>query len=614
MRYLGLATRAVIALASAVLLTAWVTGPAPLTARLLPLFLFGIGLWKPTLALIVMAGIAPVIGLVGVLLGMDMPGVRLLEQLAIATVGATVLKAEWPRDLRLLWPGACFAIVVVASVLVVQPVWLLSFETAPSWSVFVDVVSQSRAFEGSPEWQPTTTALRLLLGIGVALCTESALRKRPEQLETIIVAFGVGAGIAAGHNLQRLLELHPGEGGRELLAALSIARINTQTDVNAGGSLFALASFAVLAAVSAPGWRRWSLAPVLPLVLVGGLWLSGSRSALASAVVAVLAGMVIRTLTHWGIGWRAIAAAGVTTAILAGAVMFYPSTRNFSISASLQSRRIFAETAVSMWAVSPIDGVGVGTFYGRSSDFGAAAADEILVTGRTRENAHNYPLQVVAELGVLGLLPYLLLIVPTVWRGARPVAGPTGLWLAAGLAAYLASSLTGHPQLLSETVLPFWVVLGCLAALIGAPARPRQGLWAAATAGLLLLVVTAHPVRADRTRDIAVLENRGIGLTRWQSEEDGHRFRLGGAESIVFVPTGATVTMPFAIEGQVEQPVPVAVIVDGVEVNQLVVAPDEWADIRLSIRPSRRHYVDLRLMSDPAVSFKLGRIDAKRLE
>lgn len=610
-----MAARAAIALASVAMLTAWAFGPAPLLARLLPLVVLFVGLRQPSLSVIVLAGWAPVCGLVGVWLGMEMPGVRLLEQVAFATVAAIMVREDWRSDLRLLWPGACLALVVVASALVVQPVWLLTFEHVPSWAALGRLFAEARVFDGTPDWQPTTTAARMLLGIGVAVSAEASLRRRPERLESVIGSFGVGAAVAASYNLERLFELHGGMFGREVLEALSTARINTQTDINAGGSLFALASLVLLGFFSVSRRLRWGTVLPLAVILVGGLWLSGSRSALATAAVAVTGTLIMRAWVSRGAGrWRLLAASGAIVAMSAGVVALYPATRNFSLSGSVESRRIFAEAALRMWSESPADGVGIGTFYGRSADYGAGKADAILVTGRTSENAHNYPLQLLAELGLLGLLPYLLLTLPTIWQGVRSVTSPMVPWIAAGLAAYLGSSLTGHPQLLSETVIPFWLMLGSAAShsIAASPACARIG--ASATVGTAVLLSVTPGVRAERVRDIAVLEHRGIGLSRAQHDSEGHRFRMGTEASLVFVPTGATLTLPLSLESQSSPPVVVRVYVDDIEVNRLEISSRTWTDLRLSIRPARRKYVALRLVSDQGLTFRFGRVDAKPLE
>jgi hypothetical protein len=264
--------------------------------------------------------------------------------------------------------------------------------------------------------------------------------------------------------------------------------------------------------------------------------------------------------------------------------------------------------------------MGVGTFAERSVDYGSAAIDAILVTGNIKENAHNYFLQVLAELGAVGLIAFLWLLASVLWPALRHSAGPNSnvaLWMAAGVAAYLATALTGHPQLLSEAVMPFWIVFGCLSAFTPAPApltktQHAARRWLAAVA--VLALIATLPARASRFRDFSQLEHRGIGLSLWNTGADGVPYRRATNQSIVFIPTGHVVVIPIRLESPAPSPAAIDVWLDQARVNQVTVGSDEWTDLRLTIPPGPRRFVDLRLSGPAEVTFWIGRVNARKVE
>jgi O-antigen ligase len=139
-------------------------------------------------------------------------------------------------------------------------------------------------------------------------------------------------------------------------------------------------------------------------------------------------------------------------------------------------------------------GVGVGAFFERSAEYVTPAFRTIV----PRENAHNNFLQVLAELGIVGFVPFVWVLgavawsVVRSWRTGRLSAAAVGG--AAGLAAFVMTWLSGHPLLIFEVATAFWLVLGTVAALaIGDEAETsgerRRG--ARARGWIVLLLVAA---------------------------------------------------------------------------------------------------------------------------
>jgi O-antigen ligase len=217
------------------------------------------------------------------------------------------------------------------------------------------------------------------------------------------------------------------------------------------------------------GGRRLALLWLAAIpVIASGLWLTGSRAALVAVVAAsVLLIPVARRAPRWLVRSAALAF------VLALAVMLPfaaerlnpPKATGRALPRAFSIRVEMARTAGRMIASHPVFGVGVGAFFGRSAGYVTPAFREIA----PRENAHNNFLQVLAELGIVGFVPFVWVLGAVAWSvvrswraGQLPAAAVGG---AAGLAAFVLTWLTGHPLLIFEVATAFWMVLGAVAAL-----------------------------------------------------------------------------------------------------------------------------------------------------
>jgi O-antigen ligase len=246
-------------------------------------------------------------------------------------------------------------------------------------------------------------------------------------------------------------------------------------DVNAAGSQYILA--ALLSLALAPEGRGARLAwRVGQVAIVLALWMSGSRAAITAGALGVLVWAVIAWLAGRGLGMPRLSTRALGACALVVIVAMTGSVRLGSAQAtkgsailSLSIRGDFLRTSLDMMKTAPLTGVGIGTYYDRSSQFMPAALRAIY----GRENAHNYFMQVGAEVGLIGLLAFLW------WLGRALGAGWTrvreegwrGLSFAAvcGCGVYLLTCVTGHPFLVVEAAVPFWAALGATAALGAEP-------------------------------------------------------------------------------------------------------------------------------------------------
>lgn len=151
-------------------------------------------------------------------------------------------------------------------------------------------------------------------------------------------------------------------------------------------------------------------------------------------------------------------------------------------SPSIQARLLLWKRALKMIQDSPITGTGIGTFHSLSQNYQKKSTPKRLFNNQyspqeieelgilaLNENAHNYYLQLTAELGILTLCLWLSVILFCLYNGIRFIhSNPDQKQfhfisgLSFGIIAYLLTMLTGHPLLLFEQQLFFWYYLAIL--------------------------------------------------------------------------------------------------------------------------------------------------------
>jgi O-antigen ligase len=145
---------------------------------------------------------------------------------------------------------------------------------------------------------------------------------------------------------------------------------------------------------------------------------------------------------------------------------YIPFSRSLSSLTDLRLRRYIWQIPTDMVHALPLSGVGIGSFVRMFSSYTNPehfAEGTIPAAG----NAHNYFLQLAAELGLPALAVFLVLLV-CVYRSAfarlraEPAAKPFVKGLMVGVGAYLITCLTGHPLLLPAQQFIFWFAIAAL--------------------------------------------------------------------------------------------------------------------------------------------------------
>lgn len=344
-------------------------------------------------------------------------------------------------------PAGALAVAIVLS-------WL--FSPYKGWGLFGDY----------PRFQGT---LPYLLVILFGLLLADAFKDDPKRLA---VAFTWAGAIVGGYTLIQFIGLDPFTWA--LTGATASSTATTGNSNFTGGFLSMALPVAVSLLFVDPAGRRRFVQ--LTLVIVGGWLTARSQGAWAAGVagLAIVIGYRLQERWHWAHLCALISAAAIAVTVVGVVAMAGLSSNDRFLGATTIVRARWWVAAIEMTASSPLVGRGPNTFAIEG------------VSHRTREDAlqfafdfpndpHSVPLALSANLGLLGLIAFIVLLVWTVLQGLRraPSSG-----LSAGFfgmsAAYFVQSLVSIDELILRIGL--WVAVAGLAAtpLVGQTRRPAK--------------------------------------------------------------------------------------------------------------------------------------------
>lgn len=557
--------------------------------------LFALSLLRPATALLIVAAAAPV-ALV-LFSGWQWP-LRWAEALVVTFLAGAMLQVSARRRLR--WDSigvaaGLLAAVILASAAVELTVLQPSIDYPRLFLLRLWHFVSREYFADSQSFPALTGAALLLECLALFVVTRTLTLADGSRAARIIRMCLLGGFAAAGLNLARLAGawLRTPDGGVENMWRLLLTqRVNEpHGDLNAAGSYYAML-IPVLAGIafsSRRPARAWSL-PVA-FALIGGLWLAGSRTALAACGVAMIAFLAGTYRIHRNDVRVRRAVAGTLAVALTATVLaiaLYPRSRNVNAGTAMDVRTDMARAAIRMFATRPLFGVGAGTFYLRSGEY----IPPWLKKFYTQENAHNNFLQLLAELGIAGFSLGAFLVVAALRTAAagRSQFPMTALGLLCGLGAFLLTCLGGHPLLTPEVAFPFWILLGVASALpaeaaeITAPSRRRALRWWVAAA--LVLLAVSVPLRASRNLREADFANRSVGFSPWARSPDGVPFRWARQRSYFFVPADAIrVRFRLRLGPGRGSPRGVTVRLDDRLANRVDVTTEQWTVVEMTMPP-----------------------------
>jgi O-Antigen ligase len=486
-------------------------------------------------------------------------GVIWMAALAGAMLPDTV-RSGWRLSSRWRAPLVAWTLVIAASATIV-----VFREFDFTWALLRVTDLSNSSIGGWPSFTAAwTTHVAIVLLVGILwfdwLSGRSVQELRRRVVVPLVVSFAASAAISLWQLFVDVSFLNP-----TVYAGMSRAG-GAALDANVAGSIAALwMGGLVLFAAGSPGARP------MPVALGAGVawlavWASGSRTALAAALIVTAAAFVGIALEWYRqralvIRWPQLAVLALLLAALLvvtsrvpgvvgparRALRVLPSSSGQSwraFAVEMWNRNTYGSIATAMIREHPLFGVGVGSFHVMFPDFARMAGSATLVP----DNAQNWYRHQLAEFGVIGSLPWI------VWLGVfaafvfrREAGSILTTWVGrAVLLAFAAISLVGMPGQDLAVTLTFWTLASWYVALAGGAETGRVSpRWAWAAVALVVGVFSVGTARlaAGSLRVPARAQRVGwpyaYGLYEPQRDASGHEFRWTGRHAVAVIDAPA---------------------------------------------------------------------------
>jgi len=562
--------------------------------------LFGVAIlafFRPQNALLVVAGLAPLAQVWVPLLGSRMRGG---EAMVLAFLSGALLRGwtlgsfrAFPSD-RLQTATALLGAVVAASCL--EQLWFSQMQLDyPGPFLWNTATHLGRTYFTSSR-SYVFQAMLLLEGLALLVGVAHYCRLAPAFASKVVRMMVISAVGAAAINLAFFAKelVETGAPLERFAGFVTGERWSAHVgDVNASGSIFAMGMFIAfgMALTTRPKRFAWAAAG---LILGIVMWMTSSRTALVAALLVTFVSAAVAVLRRFYSARTTLAALAATLVVLSAAIWQLVPLDSLGQSASraITIRWLFLGTTWRMLLSEPLFGVGIGQYALWSYDF---AAPEML-NYYARENAHNNFAQVAGELGLVGLVAFLMVLATAFWRGRHLETSSHSAFmpLMLGLAAFILTWLGGHPLLIPEVSYPFWIALGIVAGLASTvrPVSRSAGLVAVVFLALLISILP----RVERKTDRLDLSTVRFGFSEQQLVSSHGRLFIQGDRLQAALPLRA-----WGVSH--DSPLDVDLFVNEHLTRSFTIADSEWRSERIELpqNGTRRFYqIDL-LIKPPAI-------------
>jgi hypothetical protein len=406
------------------------------------------------------------------------------------------LAGGWRFSPRWKAPLVTWALVIVTGASIVA---LREFDF--TWAlVGVRDVSNS-SIGGWPSYTVAwTTHVALVLLVGVLWFDWASGRPARELEGTVVVPLIVSFAASAALSIYQLF------GDVSFLNPTVYAGMRRAgggaLDGNVSAIVAALWIGGVALLLPAPGRRRLFLTAGIVTAAWLVVWASGSRAALAAAVMITVVSLLALGVTWYRDGahslrWYkfvgivvlvtlSLVVVGRTSGVV-GPVSRVVETYRASggsirgLVTELWNRSGYGSTATGIIEQYPLFGIGVGSFHVMFSDFARLMHGPMV----NPDNAQNWYRHQLAEFGLVGSLPWLLWVVLFAWFvGRTQLSSLVATWTGRAIMfAFAAVSLVGMPAQDLSVTITFWTVASWYVSRAAAPEserRPRAWQWAVA--------------------------------------------------------------------------------------------------------------------------------------
>ncbi len=342
-------------------------------------------------------------------------------------------------------------------------------------------------------------------------------------------------------------------------------------------------------------WRWAWLATGTVFLLT--MLMTGSRTAVAAAgLVGVLVFARIAA-SHSSYRVRAVSAACVVLAVGTAFFLVFRTT-GATPSVAVGIRWVFLQTTARMLLAEPAFGVGIGQYSPASGHFGPPALFQLW----RPDNAHNNLAQIAGELGLIGLITFLLVLAAS-FRVAIRHSGPQAISRTSDrrprgvypdVAWRAPAARSGSRHIPSGSRLVCWL-------RVASDSKPHLSAGVIGIAVALLLV--SIPFRVGAKSAQLDFSRVTYGVSAKQLMTSRARFFVPATKSRVEFPLRAR-------SASDDEPVEIDVLVDGSASDTITLTDRNWrrTPINLSGDSSRRfHQIDLRIRPDTLDNLDPGR-------